>query len=350
MSLFGNFFGKFSRDLGIDLGTVNTVIYTNDKGIVINQPSIVALNNKTNQVISVGKEALEMVGKTPPYITIVRPIIRGIISDFEAAEKMIKYFIDRLHEGSFSIVPRPRIVIGVPIDVTEVERKAVEDAALSAGAREVFLVEQPMLGAIGARMPIEEPIGNMIVNIGGGRTEIAVIALSGIVTWRSLAIAGEELNKNIIQFARDEFNLLLGERMAEHVKMSIGTAKELSGPIEIEMRGRDLGTGLPKEVKVNDGQVRRAIQKSIRAIVDNIKATIESTPPELVADIYERGIVLIGGGANIRGIDAFFVLTILGILDQPINFLRTSFAAVYRPIYRLSTSINASARNINRAG
>ena len=290
MSLFGNFFGKFSRDLGIDLGTVNTVIYTNDKGIVINQPSIVALNNKTNQVISVGKEALEMVGKTPPYITIVRPIIRGIISDFEAAEKMIKYFIDRLHEGSFSIVPRPRIVIGVPIDVTEVERKAVEDAALSAGAREVFLVE--------------EPIGNMIVNIGGGRTEIAVIALSGIVTWRSLAIAGEELNKNIIQFARDEFNLLLGERMAEHVKMSIGTAKELSGPIEIEMRGRDLETGLPREVRVNDGHIRRAIQKSIRTIVDNIKATIESTPPELVADIYERGIVLIGGGSNIRGIDA----------------------------------------------
>src|SRR3989344_8616439 len=263
MSLFGNFFGKFSRDLGIDLGTVNTVIYTNDKGIVINQPSIVALNNKTNQVISVGKEALEMVGKTPPYITIVRPIIRGIISDFEAAEKMIKYFIDRLHEGSFSIVPRPRIVIGVPIDITEVERKAVEDAALSAGAREVFLVEQPMLGAIGARMPIEEPVGNMVVNIGGGRTEVAVIALSGVVTWKSLFIAGEEMNKNIVQFARDEFNLLLGERMAEHVKTSIGSAKELLEPIEIEMRGRDLSTGLPKQVLVSDSHIRKAIQKSI---------------------------------------------------------------------------------------
>ncbi len=304
MSILANLFGKFSKDLGIDLGTVNTVIYTNDKGIVVNQPSIIALNNKTGQVIAVGKEALEMVGKTPPYITIVRPIIHGIISDFEAAEKMIKYFIDKLHEGSFSIVPRPRIVVGVPIDITEVERKAVEDAALSAGAREVFLVEQPMLGAIGARLPIEDPIGNIVVNIGGGRTEIAVIALSGIVTWRSIGIAGEELSKNIVQFARDEFNLLLGERMAEHVKMSIGSAKELSEPIEIEMRGRDLQTGLPREVLVNDGHIRRAIAKSIRAIVENIKATIEATPPELVADIYERGIVLMGGGAYIRGIDA----------------------------------------------
>lgn len=324
--MLANFFGKFSRDLGIDLGTVNTVIYAHDKGIVVNQPSIVAINNKTGHIIAVGKEALEMVGKTPPYINIIRPITKGIISDFEVAEKMIKYFIDKLHESSFSIVPRPRIIVGVPIDITEVERKAVEDAALSAGAREVYLVEQPMLAAIGARMPIEEPVGNMVVNIGGGRTEVAVIALSGVVVWKSLLIAGEELNKNITQFAREEFNILLGERMAEHVKTSIGSAKELAEPIEIEMRGRDLSTGLPKEIIVSDSHIRKAMQKSIKVIMENIKATIEATPPELVADIYERGMVLLGGGAYIRGMDSL----ISQYTDVPVRVIDDPMTAIAR--------------------
>lgn len=334
--MLASILGKFSKDLGLDLGTINTVIYSHDKGIVINQPSIVAINNKTGHIIAVGKEALEMVGKTPPYITIARPINKGIISDFEVAEKMIKYFIDKLHESSFSIIPRPRIVVGVPIDITEVERKAVEDAARSAGAREVYMVEQPMLAAIGARMPIEEPVGNMVVNIGGGRTEVAVIALSGVVTWKSLSMAGEELNKNIIQFARDEFNLLLGERMAEYVKTSIGSAKELTEPIEVQMRGRDLSNGLPKEVVVNDGQIRKAMQKSIRTIVDNIKITIEATPPELVADIYERGIVLMGGGAHIRGIDSL----ISDYTDVPVRVADDPMTSIARGAGLLLDNVN----------
>lgn len=301
--MFSNIFGKFSRDLGIDLGTSSTRVFVRDKGIVINEPSVVAINNRTNQILAVGKEAKSMVGKTPGYIVTSRPLVKGIISDFEVTEKMLRYFIDRVHQDGFTIVPRPRIVIGVPLEITEVERKAVEDAAVSAGAREVFLVESPMAAAIGARLPIEDAVGNMVVDIGGGKTEIAVISLSGVVTWKSLPIAGEELNKNIVQYARDTFNLLLGEHAAEQIKAAIGSAKELEEPLEIEMRGRDLLTGLPKEIIVNDSQIREAIQRSVKVIVENIKATLEQTPPELVADIYERGIVLTGGGALLKELD-----------------------------------------------
>lgn len=301
--MFDRFFGKFSKDLGIDLGTANTLVYVADKGIVINEPSVVALNTKTDQIVAVGRAAKEMIGKTPPHILTVRPLVKGIISDFEVTEKMLKFFIDKVHQDGFTIVPRPRVVIGVPLEITEVERKAVEDAAFSAGAREVYLVEEPMLAAIGARLPIEDPLGTMVVDIGGGTTEIAVISLSGVVTWKSIPIAGDELNKNIVQYARDVFNLLLGERVAETIKMKIGSATELPEPLEMEMRGRDLLTGLPKEIMVSDAQIREAIARSVRQIVDHIKATLEITPPELVADIYERGLVLTGGGALLRGID-----------------------------------------------
>lgn len=301
--MLNSLFGRFSKDLGIDLGTSSTRVFVRDKGIVINEPSVVAINTRTNQILAVGKEAKEMVGKTPSYIVTTKPLVKGIISDFEVTEKMLRYFIDKVHRDGFTVVPRPRIVIGVPLEITEVERKAVEDAALSAGAREVFLVENPMAAAIGARMPIEEAIGNMIVDIGGGKTEIAVISLRGVVTWKSLPIAGDEMNKNIVQYARDTFNLLLGEHAAETIKASIGSAAELESPLEVEMRGRDLLTGLPKEIIVNDTQVREAIHRSVRSIVDNIKATLEQTPPELVADIYERGIVLSGGGALLKELD-----------------------------------------------
>ncbi len=301
--MFNNLFGKFSKDLGIDLGTSSTRVFVKDKGIVINEPSVVAVNNRTGQILAVGKEAKEMIGKTPAYIQTTRPLIKGIISDFEVTEKMLRHFIEKVHRDGFNIVPRPRIVIGVPLEITEVERKAVEDAALSAGAREVFLVESPMAAAIGARLPIEEAIGNMVVDIGGGKTEIAVISLRGVVTWKSLAIAGEEMNKNIVQYARDTFNLLLGEHAAETIKCSIGSAAELSEPLEFEMRGRDLLTGLPKEIVINDAQIREAIHRSVRLIVENIKATLETTPPELVADIYERGIILTGGGALLKELD-----------------------------------------------
>ncbi|NIP32358.1 rod shape-determining protein MreB, partial [Candidatus Saccharibacteria bacterium] len=239
----------------------------------------------------------------PPHILTIRPLVKGIISDFEVTEKMLKYFIDKIHQDSFTFVPRPRVIIGVPLEVTEVERKAVEDAAISAGAREVYLVEEPMLASIGARQNITDSVGNMIVDIGGGTTEIAVISLSGVVTWKSLPVAGDELNKNIVQYARDTFNLFLGERVAEQIKIKIGSAMDLHEPLEMEMRGRDLLTGLPKEIIVNDAQIREAMSRSINLIIENIKATLEVTPPELVADIYERGLVLAGGGALLRGLD-----------------------------------------------
>lgn len=301
--MFDRLLGQFSKDLGIDLGTANTLVFIDKKGISINEPSVVSINTRTNQILAVGREAKEMLGKTPPHILTIRPLVKGIISDFEVTEKMLKYFIDKIHQDSFTFVPRPRVIIGVPLEVTEVERKAVEDAAISAGAREVYLVEEPMLAAIGARQNITDSVGNMIVDIGGGTTEIAVISLSGVVTWKSLPVAGDELNKNIVQYARDTFNLLLGERVAEQIKMKIGSAIDLHENLEIEMRGRDLLTGLPKEIIVNDAQIREAMQRSINLIVENIKATLEVTPPELVADIYERGLVLAGGGALLRGLD-----------------------------------------------
>lgn len=302
-SMFNRILGRFSKDLGIDLGTSNTLVYSSERGIVIHEPSIVAVNMRTDQILAVGRDAKDMLGKTPPHLLISKPLSKGVISDFEVTEKMLKYFIDKVHSESFTIVPRPRVVIGVPLETTEVERKAIEDAAISAGAREVFMVENPILSAIGARLPISESIGMMVVDIGGGTTEIAVMSLAGIVTWKSLPVAGDELNKNIIQYARDVFNLLLGERNAELVKMKIGTAIPQDEPLHLEMRGRDLVTGLPKEIEVNDSQIREALRRSIATIIENIKATLEVTPPELVADIYERGIVLTGGGSLLRGLD-----------------------------------------------
>ena len=301
--IFDRILGKFSKDIGIDLGTANTLVYVKDRGIVINEPSVVAINTKNDQILAVGNEAKKMIGKTPAHITAIRPLVDGVISDFEVTEKMLKYFIDKIHSEGFNLLPRPRVVIGVPLDITEVEKKAVEDAAYSAGAREVYLIEESMAAAIGCRLPIEEAVGNMIVDIGGGTSEIAVISLGGVVTWKTIKIAGDEMNKNIIQYARSKFNLLLGEKVAEEIKIKIGSAAELKQPLEAQMRGRDLVTGLPKEIIVNDEQIREALAKSIRAIIDNIKATLEVTPPELVADIYERGILLTGGGALLKGID-----------------------------------------------
>lgn len=301
--MFNKFLGKFSRDLGIDLGTSNTLIYLKDKGIVINEPSIVAINTKNDQIIAVGKEAQKMIGKTPPHIEAVHPLVDGVISDFEVAEKMLKYFIDKIYQETFSLLARPRVVIGIPLDITEVERKAVEDAVISAGAKEVLLIEQVMAAAIGARMPIQEPNGNMLVDLGGGTTEMAVISLGGVVTWKSLRLAGNELNNDIVQYIRNQFNVLLGEVAAEEIKMKIGSAAPLDDSLEMKVRGRDLITGLPKEITVNDSQIREAINRSIQLIIDDIKATLEITPPELVADIFERGMILTGGGAQLKNID-----------------------------------------------
>lgn len=321
--MYKNFFTKFRKEIGIDLGTANTLIYVKGRGIVINEPSVVAVNTRTEQILAVGHEAKEMLGKTPPHIITTRPLTGGIISDFEVAEKMLKYFMDKVYdESGMSFLSRPKVVIGAPVDITEVERRAIGDAVMNAGAKEVWIVEEPMASAIGSRMPVREPVGNLIVEIGGGTTEIAVISLSGIATRRSIKIAGDELNRNIVAYARDVFNLLLGEKQAEEIKIKVGSAVELSESIEFPMRGRDLLTGLPREVMINDNQVREAIIKSLRVIVDSIKTIIETTPPELVADIHERGILLSGGGALLRGIDQLVHRAIeipVRIADDPLT-------------------------------
>ncbi len=301
--MFNKLFGYLSHDVGIDLGTANTLVYVKGKGILINEPSVVAVNKKTGKILAIGKEAKKMVGKTPGHIVATRPLVDGVVSDFEVTEQMLKYFIDKVHQQSFSILPRPRVVVGVPSGVTEVEKKAVIDATISAGAREAYLIEEPMAAAIGVRLPVQEAAGNMIVDIGGGTTEVAVISLGGIVASRSLRVAGDELSENIIQFARDEFNLYLGEKTAEDIKIAIGSAYPLEEKLEMPMRGRDLVTGLPKEVTINDEQARRALARSVNILVENIKATIEETPPELVADIMSKGIMLVGGGGMLKGLD-----------------------------------------------
>ncbi len=301
--MFDRLFGKFSKNMGIDLGTANTLVYVQGKGIVINEPSVVAINNKTGQILAIGNDAKKMVGKTPAHIVARRPLVQGVISDFEVTEQMLRYFIEKVHVENFTLIPRPIVVIGIPCGVTEVEKRAVEDAALHAGARKAFLIEEPMAAAIGAKLPIQDAAGSMVVDIGGGTTEVAVISLGGIVVSKSLRIAGDTLNENIIQYARDEFNLLLGERTAEEIKIAVGSALELENPLEAEMRGRDLVTGLPKKVMVTDEQVRHAMAHSIRTLINNIKATVEEIPPELLADIMDKGIVLAGGGALLRGLD-----------------------------------------------
>ncbi len=315
-------FGIFSQDIGIDLGTANTLVYVREKGVVLNEPSVVAINQKTKQVLAIGEEAKQMVGRTPAYIAAVRPLSDGVISDFEITEQMLKYFIQKTSQGKFSFAPRPRVVIGVPYGVTEVERRAVEEAALNAGAREVYLIEEPLAAAIGSRIPVQDAKGNMIVDIGGGTTEVAVISLGGVVTSRSLRVAGDEMNEDIVDFARDNFNLSLGEKTAEEIKIAIGSAIELDKPMSHPMRGRDLVSGLPKEIIIDDEVVRVAIGKSVRSIVDAIKSTIEEAPPELVADIIEKGIVLAGGGALLRGLDKLIssaTQTRVYIADDPLT-------------------------------
>jgi len=301
--MFNKIFSHFSHDIGIDLGTANTLVYVHGKGIVINEPSVVAVNQKTRQIVAIGSDAKRMVGRTPAYIVATRPLVAGVVSDFETTEEMIKHFIRKVHDQVFSLFARPRVVIGIPSGVTEVEKRAVEDAAKNAGAREVYLVEEPMAAAIGIRIPVQDAIGSMIVDIGGGTTDIAVISLGGIVVAKNLRIAGDKLNDDIIRFARDEFKLLLGERTAEDIKIAIGSAHELDETLEATMRGRDLITGLPREIIVDDADLRRAIRHSVLVIVNAVKSAVEETPPELVADIMHRGISLVGGGSLLRGLD-----------------------------------------------
>ena len=301
--MFDSFFRKFSHDIGIDLGTANTLVYVKGKGIVINEPSVVAINTRTKQILAIGNDARHMVGRTPQHIIASRPLVDGVISDFEITEQMLRYFIDKVHNQKYGFLRRPRVVIGIPSGVTEVEKRAVQDAAINAGARQAFLIEEPMAAAIGARLPVQDPQGSMIVDIGGGTTEIAVLSLGGIVVSKSLRIAGDEMNESIVQFARDHFNLLLGERTSEDIKIKVGSAYQLEEPLTAVMRGRDLVTGLPKEVSVTDAQIREALTRPVRTIVDSIRSVIEEIPPEIISDIMHKGITLAGGGALLRGLE-----------------------------------------------
>ena len=294
--------GLFSHDIGIDLGTANTLVLVRGKGIVINEPSVVAISKKTRKVLAIGTEAKRMVGRTPANIIAVRPLRDGVISDFDVTEQMLKYFIGRVHQ-QFGMIPRPRVVIGIPSGTTEVEKMAVHDASRNAGAREAHLIEEPMAAAIGAGLPVTEATGSMIVDIGGGTTEVAVISLGGIVLARSVRIAGDEMDQEIVQYARQKHNLLIGERMAEEVKIAAGSAYPLAEERLVTLRGRDLVTGLPKAIDISSVEVREAIAGSIASIVDAVRTTIEETPPELVADLMSQGIALAGGGALLAGID-----------------------------------------------
>lgn len=302
-SPLSSLFGAFSKDLGIDLGTANTLVFVRGKGVLISEPSVVAIDKRSQRVLAIGAEAKRMVGRTPANIVAIRPLKDGVIADFEIVESMLRYFINKVHED-FRLLPRPRVVVGIPSGVTEVERRAVSDAAVNAGAREAYLIEEPMAAAIGCDLPITEPSGSMIVDIGGGTTEVAVISLGGIVISKSIRIAGDEIDEMILQYARREHGLLIGERSAELTKIQAGSANPLTEERTIVLRGRDVVTGLPKSVEMTSVEIRDAIEAPVAAIVEAVTTTIEETPPEIIADIMDQGITLAGGGALLMGLDS----------------------------------------------
>ena len=299
--MFGRIFDLFSNDLGIDLGTANSLVYVKDRGIVLREPSVVAIQTGTNRVLAVGEEAKRMLGRTPGNITAIRPMKDGVIADFEITEAMLRYFIRKVQNNR--IMVRPRIIISVPSGITEVEKRAVKDSATHAGAREVYLIEEPMAAAIGVGLPVQEPAGNMIVDIGGGTTEVALISLAGIVFSRSVRVGGDEMDEAVIQYMKRVYNLMIGERSAEQIKISIGSAYPLSEETSLEVKGRDLVAGLPKTLTLTSEEVREALHEPVMTVVEAVRFTLERCPPELAADLVDRGIVIAGGGALLRGID-----------------------------------------------
>jgi len=303
LGLFDGLLGLLSHDVGIDLGTANTLVTVRHRGIVISEPSVVAMDTRSRRVLAIGAEAKRMVGRTPANIVAIRPLRDGVISDFDVTEQMIRYFIQKVHDR-YARIPRPRVLVGIPSGVTEVEKRAVRDATINAGARWARLIEEPMAAAIGAGLPVSEPSGSLIVDIGGGTTEVAVVSLGGIVVSRSIRIGGDEMDTDIVSFARREYNLLMGERTAEEIKIAVGSAYPAEkSERTVTFRGRDLLTGLPRSVEVGSDQIREALEPSVAQIIEAIKETIEETPPELVADIMDQGIVLAGGGALLVGLD-----------------------------------------------
>ena len=302
MGLISRFLSLFSSDMAIDLGTAHTLVYVQGKGIVLNEPSVVAIEKNSNKILAVGSEAKRMVGRTPGNIAAIRPMKEGVIADFEMAERMLRYFITKVHNRSAFV--RPRIIIGVPSRITQVEQRAVKESAELAGAREVYLIEEPVAAAIGAGLPITEPSGNMVVDIGGGTTDIAVISLGGIVYSESVKVAGDQIDSAIINHVKREYSLLIGEHMAERVKFEIGSAYPLPEKAQMMVKGRDLISGIPRTIVLEDTEIREALQESISTIVSAIKVALENTPPELAGDIIDRGIVLTGGGSLLKGLDA----------------------------------------------
>ncbi len=296
-----NFLNRyFARDMGIDLGTANTLVYVRGKGIVLREPSVVAINRETHELLEVGEAAKAMIGRTPGHIIAIRPLRDGVIADFDITQKMLKAFIRRATKGRYFF--RPRVIVCVPAGVTEVEKRAVKDATISAGAREAYTIEEPMAAAIGALLPVNEPTGNMIIDIGGGTTEVAIISLGGIVTHQSIRSGGDEMDEAIVFYVKKNYSLLIGERTAEEVKIAIGSAYPM-GESVMEIRGRDLVTGLPKTLSLSSVEVRHALAETVRGIVEAVKATLERTPPELASDVMDRGIVMTGGGSLLRGLD-----------------------------------------------
>jgi rod shape-determining protein MreB len=325
--VFDALWGLFSTDLAIDLGTANTLVYVKGKGILFSEPSMVAIqmDSKGNKsVLAVGREAKEMSGRTPGNILAIRPMRGGVIADFEITGEMIRYFIAKAHNRKTLV--RPRVVIAVPSGITPVEKRAVRESAQSAGARETYLIEEPMAAAIGAGLPVTEASGNMVVDIGGGRTEVAVISLSGIVTSQSIRIAGDDMDEAILQYVKRKYNFLIGERTAELIKISIGSAYPEENPQSIEVKGRDLVTGIPKGIEINSEEVREALAESINTIIDTVRITLEGTPPELAADIVDKGIVLVGGGALLRNLD----LLLREVTSLPITIVEDPLSAIAR--------------------
>ncbi len=317
--------GSVSTDIGIDLGTANTLVYVKGKGIVLNEPTIVAINKKTGQLVAVGNEAKTMLGRTPAHIEVIRPLVEGVISDFEVTEEMIAYLIAKVRSETRNLIA-PRVVVGVPSGITNVEMRAVRDAVKNAGARDVFLVEEPMAAAIGAKLPIGKASGSMIIDIGGGNTDIAVISLNGVVTSKNLRVAGDHLNDNIIAFIRGQFKVLVGDKTAEDTKISLASIVESESSKEVVVRGRDVVTGLPREVVITDTDIRDAVSGSINSIVESVRAVLENTPPEILADIMQRGVHLSGGGALIPGI----ALLLEEVLQVPVIVVPDPLRAVVR--------------------
>ncbi|MEA1929281.1 MAG: rod shape-determining protein [Patescibacteria group bacterium] len=322
------FYNIFADDIGIDLGTANTLVYVKGQGVVITEPSVVAINERTGRVVAIGNDAKQMIGRTPTHISIIRPLVDGVISNFEVTEEMLAYFIRRASQlpNNSRKFFRPQVLVGVPSGITNVETRAVRDAARNAGARRVHIIEEPMSAAIGIRLPVQDPVGSIVVDIGGGTTDIAVISLGGIVLSRNLKVAGNHLNDDIVTYVRDEFKILLGDKTAEEVKIAVGAVVKQPEPLDATIRGRDLISGLPKEVVITDSDIKEAIGASVDTLVDAVKEVLEATPPEVISDIMHKGLVLTGGGALLRGMDNLLSQE----LKIPVNIADDPLTAVVR--------------------